>query len=101
MTGPRPGDRFHLVIDGTVIVGRYIEVDPPHRMVIGWDRQGTDHASPTLVEITFTPTGGNTEMTVEFLALSVEDAEFSREIWQRYLDGITAHFAGPAPADSD
>jgi uncharacterized protein YndB with AHSA1/START domain len=42
-----------------VIVGRYIEVDPPHRLVIGWDRQGTDTATPTpaFIEITFTPTG--------------------------------------------
>jgi uncharacterized protein YndB with AHSA1/START domain len=33
----RPGDAFHLDLDGTVIAGRYIEVDPPHRLVIGWD----------------------------------------------------------------
>ena len=39
MTAPRPGDAFHLDLDGTVIAGRYIEVDPPHRMVIGWDRR--------------------------------------------------------------
>jgi uncharacterized protein YndB with AHSA1/START domain len=71
MTAPRPGDRFHLDIDGTVIDGRYIEVDPPHRMVIGWDRQGTD------------------------------DADFYGEIWRRYLDGIAARFAGPAPADGN
>ena len=38
MTAPRPGDAFHLDLDGTVIAGRYIEVDPPHRLVIGWDR---------------------------------------------------------------
>jgi uncharacterized protein YndB with AHSA1/START domain len=38
MTAPRPGDAFHLDLDGTVITGRYIEVDPPHRLVIGWDR---------------------------------------------------------------
>ena len=60
MTAARPGDAFHLDLDGTVIAGRYIEVDPPHRLVIGWDRQGTDKATPTpaLVEITLTPTGG-------------------------------------------
>ena len=59
MTAPRPGDAFHLDLDGTVIAGRYIEVDPPVRMLIEWDRQGTDKATPTLalIEITFTPTG--------------------------------------------
>jgi uncharacterized protein YndB with AHSA1/START domain len=34
-------------LDGTVIAGRYIEVDPPHRLVIGWDRHGTDKSTPT------------------------------------------------------
>jgi hypothetical protein len=28
MTAPRAGDAFHLDLDGTVIAGRYIEVDP-------------------------------------------------------------------------
>jgi uncharacterized protein YndB with AHSA1/START domain len=48
MTAPRPGDAFHLDLGGTVIAGRYIEVDPPHRLVIGWDRHGTDKSTPTL-----------------------------------------------------
>ena len=39
MTAPRPGDAFHLDLDGTVIAGHYIEVDPPHRLLIGWDRR--------------------------------------------------------------
>ncbi len=35
MTAPRPGDAFRLDLDGTVIAGRYTEVGPPHRLVIG------------------------------------------------------------------
>ncbi len=95
----RPGDRFHVDVDGTAIDGRYVEVDPPHRIVIAWDRQGPDDASPTLVEITLTPTGGNTEMTVEFLALSAVDADFYGKIWRRYLDQIASALPDPAPAD--
>ena len=66
MTAPRPGDAFHLDLDGTVIAGRYIEVDPPHRLVIGWDRQGTDTATPApaFIEITFTPAGDGTNVEV-------------------------------------
>ena len=42
-----PGDAFHLDLDGTVVAGRYMEVDPPHRLVIGWDRPaGADQALP-------------------------------------------------------
>jgi uncharacterized protein YndB with AHSA1/START domain len=67
MTAARPGDAFHLDLDGTVIAGRYIEVDPPHRLVIGWDRQGTGKARPTpaLVKITLTPTGDSTSVKVQ------------------------------------
>ncbi len=67
MTAPRPGEAFHLDLDGTVIAGRYIEVDPPHRLVIGWARQGNDKATPitALIEITLTPTDDGTNVKVE------------------------------------
>ena len=76
MTAPRPGDAFHLDLYGTVIAGRYIEVDPPHRVVIGWDGHGTDKSTPTpaLVEITLTPTGDGTKVKVELSGLSAEEA---------------------------
>jgi hypothetical protein len=67
MTAPRPGDPFHLYPGGTVNAGRYIEVDPPHRLVIEWQREGTDNATPTpaLIEFTFTPTGDETSVEVQ------------------------------------
>ena len=99
MTAPRPGDAFHLDLEGTVIAGRYIEVDPPHRLVIGWEPQGTDTATPTpaLVEITLTPTGDGTNVKVQFSGLSAEDAAFYRPLWVRHLDRIAAAFAGAEP----
>ena len=100
MTAPRPEDAFHLDLDGTVIAGRYFEVDPPHRLVIGWDRQGTDKATPTpaFIEITLTPTGDGTNVTVQFSGLRAEDDAFYRQLWARYLDRIAAAFAGAEPA---
>jgi uncharacterized protein YndB with AHSA1/START domain len=99
MTAHRPGDAFHLDLDGTVIAGRYIEVDPPHRLVLGWDRQGTDKATPTpsFIEITLTPTGDRTNVKAQFSGLSAEDAVFYRQLWARYLDRIAATFAGAEP----
>ena len=84
---------------GQVIAGRYIEVDPPHRLVIGWDRQGTDKATPTpsLIEITLTPTGDGTNVKVQLSGLSAEDAALYRQLWARHLDRIAAAFAGAAP----
>ena len=97
MTAPRPGDAFHLDLDGTVIAGRHIEVDPPVRMLIEWDRQGTDKATPTLalIEITFTPTGdGTTVVEVQLSGLGAEDAAFYPQLLERYLDRTAAAFAG-------
>ena len=100
MTAPRPGDPFHLDLDGTVIAGRYIEVDPPHRLVIEWERQGTDNVTPTpaLIEFTFTPTGDETSVEVQLSGLSAEDAEFYPQLFARYLDRINAAFLAPNPA---
>jgi len=99
MTAPRPGDAFHLDLDGTVIAGRYIEVDPPHRLVIGWDRQGTDNATPTpaSIEITLTPKGDVTNLKVELSGLSAEDTAFYRQLWERQLDR-KAVLAGAEPS---
>jgi hypothetical protein len=100
MKPPRPGDAFHLDLDGTVIAGRYIEVDSPHRMVIEWDRQGTEQAmpAPALIEITFTPTGdGTTAVEIQLSGLNAEDAAFYPQLLERYLDRLAAAFAGAEP----
>jgi uncharacterized protein YndB with AHSA1/START domain len=102
MTAPRPGDALHLDLDGTVIAGRYIEVDPPHRLVIGWDHQGTDKATttPTLIEITLTPTVIGTNLKVELSGLSEDDSAFYRQLWARQLDRIATVFSGAVSSDT-
>ena len=71
MTAPLVGETFHFDLDGSVIAGRFIEVDPPHRMLLRWDHKGTDTATsePTFIEITLTPTDGGTNVKVEFSGL--------------------------------
>jgi uncharacterized protein YndB with AHSA1/START domain len=99
MTIAHPGDPFRLDLDGTVIDGRYLEVDPPHRLVMGWDRLGTDEATPTsaLAEITFTPAAGGTRVTVELSGLSGDDADLHRGLWTRHFARIADALAGTGP----
>jgi uncharacterized protein YndB with AHSA1/START domain len=98
MTAARQSDAFHLDLDGTLIAGRYIEVDPPHRLVMEWDRQETDEApTAALVEITLTPTGDGTNVKVQLSGLNAEDTAFYRQLWARHLDQIAADFAGAEP----
>ena len=94
------GETFHLDLDGTAIAGRYIEVDPPHRVVLRRDRQGTDTATPTptFIEITLNPTGDGTTVKVRFSGLSAEDAAFYPQLWARHLDQIATALAGAEPA---
>ncbi len=100
MTAPRVGETFHLDLDGTAIAGRYIEVDPPHRVLLRWDRQGTDTATPTptFIEITLTPTSDGTNVRVQFSGLGEEDAAFYPQLWARHLDRTAAALAGAEPA---
>lgn len=99
MTAPRVGDAFHLDLDGMVIAGRYIEVDPPHRLVIEWDRQGTKKPTPTptCIEITLTPTGDGTTVKVQFSGPNAAEAAFLQKLWAGHLDRIAAAFAPAEP----
>ena len=96
----RLGETFHLDLDGTAIAGRHIEVDPPHRMLLRWGRQGTDTATsaPTFVEITLIPTGNGKNVRVQFSGLSAEDAALYPQLWERHLDRIATALASDEPA---
>jgi hypothetical protein len=102
MTAPRPGDPIHLDLDGTVIAGRYIEVDPPHRLVNGWDHQGTDKATPTpaLIEITLPPTRDGTNVKVQLSGLSAEDDAFFGNSGRVNLTGLQLPSRAPNPRTS-
>lgn len=94
MTVPRVGETFRLDLDGTTILGRYIEVDPPHRMLLSWDHQDSNTATPTptLIEITLTPTTEGTNVTVQLSGLIAEDATLYEQVWACHLDQIAAAF---------
>jgi uncharacterized protein YndB with AHSA1/START domain len=40
---PRPGGTFRVEANGRdVVIGEYVEVDPPHRVVFTWGFEGAD-----------------------------------------------------------
>lgn len=61
---PQQGGRFALDIEGTPVRGRYLEIDPGHRLVLSWGHAGSDQLPPesSRVEITFSPEQGGTRI---------------------------------------
>src|SRR5439155_2856198 len=63
---PRPGGLFRVVPNGVdVIVGTYLEVTPPSKVVFTWGFEGAGQVLPaggSLVEITLRPVDGGTEV---------------------------------------
>ena len=43
---PQPGGEFTVDINGMPVRGRYLELDPPHRVVISWGFAGSDEVPP-------------------------------------------------------
>ena len=97
MTAPRVGDTFHVDLDGTAFAGHYIEVEPPHRLLLSWDRHGIGRASmtPAFIEITLTPTGDGTDVRVRFSGLIAKETAYYSELWERHLDQIATALAAP------
>ena len=43
---PAPGGAFEVDINGVPVRGRYLEVDPPRRVVVSWGLAGSDGLPP-------------------------------------------------------
>jgi uncharacterized protein YndB with AHSA1/START domain len=61
---PRPDGRFHVNVRGTAVRGRYLELDPPHRLVVSWGHAGSDELPPgaSTVEVRLTDEGTGTRV---------------------------------------
>jgi uncharacterized protein YndB with AHSA1/START domain len=97
VTGP------HLDINGVPVRGRYLELDPPHRLLISWGHAGSDRLPPgsSTVEITLTPIPDGTRVTVEHRDLPPEDAAQHAAGWPHFLARLSTAArgddAGPDP----
>ncbi len=94
----RPGGRFRIVVEGNVVAGEYIEVSPPHRVVVTWGFEGNPDLPPgsSTVEFTLEPDGDGTVVRVRHVSLPDEAVDQHRQGWVRYLAQLTS-VAGTAP----
>jgi uncharacterized protein YndB with AHSA1/START domain len=79
--------------------GRYLELEPPHRLVISWVHAGSDRLPPgsSTVEITLTPIATGTRVSVEHRDLPPEDAVHHAVGWPHYLGRLACAGRGDDP----
>jgi uncharacterized protein YndB with AHSA1/START domain len=98
---PRPGGGLRIEANGRdVVLGEYVEVDPPRRIVFTW---GFDDAAPlvpagsTRVEITLEPDGDGTLLTLRHHGLEDRVRDGHAEGWSHYLPRLARAAAGDPP----
>jgi uncharacterized protein YndB with AHSA1/START domain len=96
---PVPGGSFAVDVNGTLVRGEYLEVDPPHRVVLSWGMVGLDELPPgaSRVEFTLTPTGGGTRLDLVHKGLPDSRLRGHSSGWANYLDRLSVASAGGDP----
>ena len=101
-TEPRVGGRFRVrfrMLDDSEHEsrGEYVEVDPPHRLVMTWDWQGSEDEGISRIEITLRAVDDGTELTFIHSGLADQATRDGHaEGWNGSLDKLERHLAGGA-----
>jgi uncharacterized protein YndB with AHSA1/START domain len=98
---PRPGGTFRVDANGRdVVLGEFVEVEPPHRVVFTWGFDGTEHllaAGASRVEVTLQPDGDGTRLTLLHHGLPEPARESHGLGWDHYLGRLAPAAAGSPP----
>lgn len=96
---PRPGGEFTLDINGVPVRGRYLEVEPPRRLLISWGHAGSKRLPPgaSTLEVTLTPEGEGTTVRIVHSDLPEPEARQHAVGWQHFLERLVIAGAGRNP----
>jgi uncharacterized protein YndB with AHSA1/START domain len=96
---PAPGGAFEVDINGVPVRGRYLEVDPPRRVVVSWGVAGSTGMPPgaTRVEFTLSPTEGGTRLRLVHRNLPPDQAAMHGTGWDHFLSRLAQAVAGADP----
>jgi uncharacterized protein YndB with AHSA1/START domain len=96
---PKPGGCFAVDITGQQVRGAYVELDPPHRLVLSWGYTGSEEVPPgsSTVEVRFIATGGGTRVELEHRDLP--EARRAEHVvgWRHYLARLALKDPGLDP----
>jgi uncharacterized protein YndB with AHSA1/START domain len=96
---PVPGGEFAVDMNGYLIRGEYLEVDPPHRVVVSWGMAGAADLPPGLsrVEFVLTPTSTGTTLNLHHSGLPETRATTHGGGWSNYLPRLRMAASGIDP----
>jgi uncharacterized protein YndB with AHSA1/START domain len=96
---PSPGGGFAVDINGVPVRGEYLEVDPPHRVVISWGMAGSDNLPPgaSRVEFTLMATANGTALSLFHTGLPDTRARTHATGWANYLGRLQVAAARGVP----
>src|SRR4029450_9925830 len=106
---PRPGGTYRVggIAGGATVVGEFVEIDPPRRLVFTWGWEGDEEVPPgsSTVEVTLTPDGDATVLHLVHRDLPAGQGPRDMEGWEHFVPrlggGGGAWRAGsPAPGGS-
>jgi uncharacterized protein YndB with AHSA1/START domain len=94
-----PGGEFTVDINGVPVRGRYLEVQPPHRLLISWGHAGSDRLPPgaSTVEVRLTAAGDGTDVEIVHRDLPEPYAAGHERGWRHFLDRLAVAGGGGDP----
>jgi uncharacterized protein YndB with AHSA1/START domain len=97
---PVPGGVLRVDVNGgDVAVGKFVEVDPPSRVVFTWGWEGSPDLPPgsTTVEVRLTADDDGTLLSLRHHGLPPSRAKSHSEGWRHYLGRLQLAGAGSDP----
>jgi uncharacterized protein YndB with AHSA1/START domain len=99
---PRPGGEFRWLYDnGDVVRGRFVELEPPRRLVLayGWEIPASRRIPPgsTVVEITLDEENGVTLVRLAHRGLPASEVDSHRAGWEYFMGRLKAVVAARQP----
>jgi uncharacterized protein YndB with AHSA1/START domain len=97
---PRPGGVCRVDCRHATMLGEFVEVDRPRRIVFTWGWEEAVFATPpqsTLVEVSLTPDGEDTVVRLAHTRLKPEAVAFHNVGWEHFLARFTLAAAGVDP----
>lgn len=94
-----PDGIFSVDVNGVPIRGRYLQLEPPHRLLISWGHAGSEVLPPgaSTLEVTLTAIPGGTRVSIEHRDLPAEEAANHAVGWPHYLRRLASVAAGHDP----